>query len=56
MTSLGKNEIVGTTVKKPEQLSLHLLADEKHTRFHGEKAYIATTVGHDCVLGASVSL
>jgi len=32
------------------------LADEKHTRFNGEKAYIATTVGCDCVLGASLTL
>jgi len=33
-----------------------LLADEKHTCFNGDKAYIATTVGADCVLGASLTL
>ena len=32
------------------------MADEKHTHFNGEKAYIATTVGADCVLGASIVL
>lgn len=53
---LGRSEIVGTTVKAPDKLPKHLLADEKHTRFNGHKAYIATTVGADCVLGASVAL
>jgi hypothetical protein len=53
---LGRNSIVGTTVKDPDQLPGDLLADEKHTRLNGEKAYIATTVGADCVLGASMSL
>jgi hypothetical protein len=54
--SVGRNEIVGTTVKDPDKLPEHLLADEKHTRFNGEKAYIATTVAEDCVLGASLAL
>lgn len=52
----GRNSIVGTTVKDVEKLPPDLLADEKHTRFNGGKAYIATTVGQDCVLGASLSL
>jgi hypothetical protein len=30
--------------------------DEKHTAINGRKAYLATTVGDDCVLGASISL
>jgi hypothetical protein len=54
--SLGRNEIVGTTVKDPARLPEHLLADEKHTRLNGEKAYIATTVAEGCVLGASLAL
>lgn len=53
--SLGRHEIVGTTVKEPAHLPEHVLADEKHARFHGQKVYIATTVAQDCVLGASVS-
>jgi hypothetical protein len=55
-THLGRYEIVGTTVKMAAKLPEHLLADEKHARFNGCKAYIATTVGSDCVLGASVAM
>ena len=53
---LGHNSLVGTTVKDPARLPGDLLADEKHTRFNGQKAYIATTVADDCVLGASTAL
>jgi hypothetical protein len=53
---IGRNSVVGTTVKNPDDLPEDLLADEKHTRFNGQKMYIATTVANDCVLGASVSL
>ena len=52
----GANSLVGTTVKQPEHLPHDVLADEKHTRLNGEKVYVATTVGGDCVLGASVAL
>jgi hypothetical protein len=52
----GRYEIVGTVVKDPDQLPADLLADEKHVHFNGEKGYIATTVGADCVLGASLAL
>jgi len=54
--SFGRYEIVSTTLKEPDKLPEHLLADEKHVHFNGEKGYIATTVGQDCVLGASLSL
>jgi hypothetical protein len=52
----GRYNIVQTTVKDLENLPEHLLADEKHTHICGDKAYIATTVAKDCVLGASISL
>jgi len=52
----GQNDIVGTTIKDPERLPNHLLADEKHTYWNGERAYIATTVADDCVLGAALAL
>ena len=52
---LGAYDIVQTTVKDPDNLPTHLLADEKHVHLNGEKAYIATTVGGDCVLGASLA-
>ena len=53
---LGRYDLVGTTIKSSDNLSQHLLADEKHSRLNGEKIYIATTVSNDCVLGASVAL
>lgn len=53
--SLGRFSLVGTTVKQPEKLPQHLLADEKHTRLCGQKAYVALTAGADCILGASLS-
>lgn len=52
----GRYSLVGTTVKSPDKLPLDLLADEKHTHFNGQTAYIATTVAQECVLGASLSL
>lgn len=54
--SFGRYEIVSTTVKVPDKLPDQLLADEKHVHFNGTKGYIATTVGQDCVLGASLAL
>jgi hypothetical protein len=54
--NLGRNSMVGTTLKDPAKLPEHLLADEKHTDLNGEKAYLAITVAEDCVLGASVAL
>ena len=55
-TTFGRYALVGTVVKDAAQLPTDLLADEKHIHFNGEKGYIATTVGHDCVLGASLAL
>ena len=53
--ALGRNSIVGTTVKHVENLPNHLVADEKHTKILGNKTYIATTAGDGCILGAAVS-
>ena len=53
--SLGRNSIVGTTVKKPESLPKHVAADEKHSRILGNKVYVATTAGNGCILGASIA-
>ena len=53
--NLGRNSIVGTTIKDPDKLPEHLLADEKHTDLNGKKAYIAFTSAEDIVLGASVA-
>jgi hypothetical protein len=54
-THMGRYNMVGTTVKHSTKLPTDLGADEKHSRISGEKVYIATTVGNDCFLGASVS-
>jgi hypothetical protein len=56
VSHLGRYDLVGTTVKMPERLPEHLLADEKHVKVNGEKAYLSTTVGNDCVLGAAIAL
>lgn len=53
--NLGRNSIVGTTIKNPDKLPEHLLADEKHTDLNGQQAYIAITVAEDCVLGAAMA-
>ena len=55
MERVGHNSVVGTTVRQPEALPEHLLADEKHTHLCGEKAYVATTVAKDCILGVAMS-
>lgn len=52
---LGRFSVVGTTVKTPEALPTDLVADEKHSRLKGQKVYIATTAGGECILGASVA-
>ncbi len=53
--ALGRPSIVGSTVKQPEQLPQHVLADEKHTWALGHEVYVATTVGGGCILGAAVT-
>lgn len=52
----GGYDIVHTVVKDPKKLPKHLLADEKVTWLNGEEVVVATTVGDDCILGASVAL
>ena len=54
--SLGRNSIVGTTVKHAVHLPQDVLADEKHTWLNGAAVYVATTVADDCILGASVAM
>ena len=53
--SLGRFNIVGTTVKDPELLPQDLLADEKHTKRGGEKQYIAMTVAKECIVGSAMA-
>ena len=52
---LGRNSLVGTTIHRDTALPPHLVADEKHTHIAGVKAYVATTVAGNCILGAAVA-
>jgi hypothetical protein len=52
---LGRNSLVGTTVRDAAHLPAHLAADEHHTDWAGQKGYVATTVGGGCVLGVALT-
>ncbi len=52
--SLGRLSIVGTTVKAPQLIPVHLVADEKHSWRLGERIFIPTTVGSGCFLGVDI--
>ena len=53
---LGRFSLVGTTAKNAEDLPENIAADEKHTRWNGQTAYVATTVGEGCFWGTSICL
>lgn len=53
--SVGRNSLVATTIKDPQKLPMHLVADEKHTWILGSKVYLATTVAKGCILGACIA-
>lgn len=55
VAQLGRYDLVGTTVKDPDRLPEHLLADEKFTSMNGKRLFVATTVGVDVILGAATS-
>ena len=52
---LGRNSLVGTTVRDAARLPAHLVADEHHADWAGQKGYVATTVGAGCVLGVALT-
>lgn len=52
---LGRNSLVGTTVRDAARLPEHLAADEHHVDWAGQKGYVATTVGGGCILGAALT-
>ena len=53
--SLGRPNLVGTTVKKAATMPQDLVADEKITWMAGDEVVVPTTVGGGCVLGISVA-
>ena len=52
---LGRNSLVGTTVRVAERLPEHLAADEHHADWCGEKGYVAVTAGGGCLLGVALT-
>ena len=52
---LGRNSLVGTTVRDSAHLPEHLVADEHHADSAGQKGYIPTTVGGGCILGVALT-
>lgn len=52
---LGRNSLVGTTVRDPARLPEHLAADEHHTDWCGEKGFVATTAAGGCLLGVALT-
>jgi len=52
---LGRNSLVGTTVRDPTRLPEHLAADEHHADWYGEKGFVAFTAGAGCVLGVGLT-
>jgi len=52
---LGRNSLVGTTVRDPNRLPEHLAADEHHVHWCGEKGYVPFTVGGGCILGVALT-
>jgi hypothetical protein len=53
--SLGRNSLVGTTVRGADDLPRHLVADEKHTTRGDTKVYLAVTAGGGCCLGMALA-
>jgi hypothetical protein len=53
--SLGRPNLVGTTVKQAQVMPQDVVADEKITWLGGEEVVVPTTVGGGCVLGISVA-
>jgi hypothetical protein len=52
---LGRNSLVGATVRAPERLPRHLVADEHHADWCGEKGYVGLTAGDGCILGVALT-
>jgi hypothetical protein len=52
---LGRNSLVGTTVRDPSRLPEHLAADEHHADWGGQKGYVPMTAGGGCILGLALT-
>jgi len=52
---LGRNSLVGTTVRDPSRLREHLAADEHHADWCGQKGFVPMTAGGGCILGLALT-
>ncbi len=52
---IRRNSLVGTTVRDSAQLPAHLVADEHHADWAGQKGYIPTSVSGGCILGVALT-
>jgi hypothetical protein len=52
---LGRNSLVGTTVRDSTRLPEHLAADEHHVDWAGQKGYVATVAAEGCLLGLALT-
>jgi len=52
---LGRNSLVGTTVRDPSRLPEHLAADEHHADWSGQKGFVPMTAGGGCILGLALT-
>jgi hypothetical protein len=54
LLALGRFSVVGTTVKQKTMMPKHLLADEKHSRWKGQKVYLPSVAANGCLLGIDI--
>lgn len=50
---MGRNSLVGTTVRVAEQLPEHLAADEHHLKWRREKGFLTMIAAKGCILASS---
>lgn len=52
---MGRNSLVGTTVRVAEQMPEHLAADEHHLKWRGAKGFLAMIAAKGCILAAALT-
>jgi len=52
---LGRNNLVGTTVRNLDRLPEHLAGDENHTDWFGIKGFISFVAAGGCILGIALT-
>jgi hypothetical protein len=52
---MGRNSLVGTTVRVAEQMPEHCAADEHHLKWRGTKGFLAMVAAKGCILAAALT-